>query len=174
MEVETFTVADVLGGLQEIYGPQAEKKGLYLNIQIAPSTPSLTTSRLYFREILQNFITNAIKYTEKGGVTVTGQAMDRDHIIISVADTGAGISKSEQAKVYEKFWRSEDPLTRSTGGTGLGLFITAKLAHRIGAELKLQSKMQEGSTFSIILPVQAVKSIDEASVVKNEVARIFS
>lgn len=174
MEVETFTVADVLGGLQEIYGPQAEKKGLYLNIQIAPSTPSLTTSRLYFREILQNFITNAIKYTEKGGVTVTGQAMDRDHIIISVADTGAGISKSEQAKVYEKFWRSEDPLTRSTGGTGLGLFITAKLAHRIGAELKLQSKMQEGSTFSIILPVQAVKSIDEASVVQNEVARIFS
>ncbi|MCA9329743.1 PAS domain-containing protein [Candidatus Saccharibacteria bacterium] len=174
MEVETFTVNDVLSGLQEIYGPQSEKKGLYLNVEIAPSIPEITTSRLYFREILQNFITNAIKYTDKGGVTIAGQPVDRDHIIISVTDTGPGISKSEQAKVYEKFWRSEDPLTRSTGGTGLGLFITAKLAHRIGAEIKLQSKLQEGSTFSIVMPIKAVKKIDEANLAKDEASRIFS
>jgi signal transduction histidine kinase len=174
MDVETFSVDEVLKELEETYKPQADKKGLYLKVDIAPSIPPLTTSRLYFREILQNFITNAIKYTPKGGLTVTGQAIDKDHIIISVADTGAGISKSEQAKVYQKFWRSEDPLTRSTGGTGLGLFITAKLANRIGAELKLESKLQEGSTFSIILPVQAVKTVDQKNVVKNEVANIFS
>lgn len=174
MEVETFTVSDVMKELEETYRPQADKKGLYIKIAIAPSTPALTTSRLYFREILQNFITNAIKYTTEGGITVTGQAIDREHVIFSVADTGAGISKSEQAKVYQKFWRSEDPLTRSTSGTGLGLFITAKLADRIGAELKLNSKVKEGSTFSIILPVQAVKAVDQRNVVKNEVANIFN
>lgn len=174
MDVETFTVEEVLNELRETYGPQAEKKGLYLKVDIAPSTPSLTTSRLYFKEILQNFITNAIKYTEKGGVIVRGQAIDKNNIIISVADTGAGIAKSEQSKVYQKFWRSEDPYTRSTSGTGLGLFITAKLVQRLGGDLKLDSKLKEGSTFSLILPVEAVKPVDRRNVVKNEIARLFS
>lgn len=84
------------------------------------------------------------------------------------------IAKTEQAKVYQKFWRSEDPLTRSTSGTGLGLFITAKLAHRIGAELKLDSKLKEGSTFSIVMPIKAVKEVDRHNVVKDEVSRIFA
>lgn len=173
MEVETFSVNDVLTELHDTYKPEVEKKGLYLKIDTAPSIPSITTSRLYFKEILQNFITNAIKYTEEGGVSVLGQTVDKDHVLVSVTDTGAGIAKSEQAKVYQKFWRSEDPYTRSTGGTGLGLFITSKLAHRIGAELKLQSKLNEGSTFSIILPVRAVKDVDQGNVVKDEIAHLF-
>ncbi|RTK95001.1 PAS domain-containing protein [Candidatus Saccharibacteria bacterium] len=173
MEIETFSVKDVLTELNETYGPQAQKKGLFLNVTIAPSIPELTTSRLYFKEILQNFITNAIKYTDKGGVTVAGQAVDKEHVIISVTDTGAGIAKSEQAKVYQKFWRSEDPYTRSTGGTGLGLFITAKLAQRLGGELHLESKLKEGSTFSLVLPSKAVKDVDKSNVAKNEVAHLF-
>lgn len=174
MEVETFAVADVFKELNETYHPQAEKKGLFIKMDIDPNVPELTTSRLYFREIMQNFITNAIKYTDTGGLTITGKSVDRDHIIIGVTDTGAGIAKTEQAKVYQKFWRSEDPLTRSTSGTGLGLFITAKLAHRIGAELKLDSKLKEGSTFSIVMPIKAVKEVDQHNVVKDEVSRIFA
>jgi len=173
MEVETFTVTEVLSELEQTYRPQAEKKGLYFKLDIAPSVPSLTTSRLYFREIMQNFITNAIKYTTEGGITVKGQAIDRDNILISISDTGVGISKSEQSKVYQKFWRSEDPYTRATSGTGLGLFITSKLAQRIDATLKLDSKFKEGSTFSIIVPVNTIKTIDQKSAVKNEVAHIF-
>jgi signal transduction histidine kinase len=173
MEVETFEVEEVVKELGTMYQPQAEKKGLYFKLDIAPSVPPLTTSRLYFREIMQNFITNAIKYTSKGGVTIKAQAIDRDNIIIGVTDTGAGIAKSEQAKVYQKFWRSEDPYTRSTSGTGLGLFITAKLAHRLGAQLDLKSAVNEGSTFSIILPAKAFKTIDQTSAVKNEVAHLF-
>lgn len=173
MEVETFNVPDVLKELEDTYKPQAEKKGLYFEIDLAPEIPQLTTSRLYFREIMQNFITNAIKYTEKGGITVKGQAVDREHIIISVRDTGHGIAKSEQAKVYQKFWRSEDPLTRSTGGTGLGLFITAKLAQRLGAEMRLESKLKEGSTFSIVVPVKATKKVDLLGIAKNEVSSLF-
>ena len=174
MEVETFEVAEVLKELEDTYKPQAEKKGLYLEVDIAPAIPQLTTSRLYFREIMQNFITNAIKYTEKGGITVKGQAVDKEHIIVSVRDTGHGIAKSEQVKVYQKFWRSEDPLTRSTGGTGLGLFITAKLTQRIGAELRLESKLKEGSTFSLVVPIKAVKSVDQPGVAKNEVTNLFN
>jgi signal transduction histidine kinase len=173
MEVETFEIDEVIKDLGATYQPQAEKKGLYFKLDIAPSVPPLTTSRLYFREIMQNFITNAIKYTTEGGVTIKAQAIDKDHIIIGVTDTGAGIAKSEQAKVYQKFWRSEDPYTRSTSGTGLGLFITAKLAHRLGAQLDLKSAIKEGSTFSIILPTKAFKTVDQGSAVKNEVSHLF-
>lgn len=174
MDVDTFAIDDVLKELEETYRPQAEAKGLYLKVDIAPSVPHITTSRLYFREIMQNFITNSIKYTEKGGLVIKGMAVDRDNVIISVSDTGAGIAKSEQAKVFQKFWRSEDPLTRSTSGTGLGLFITSKLAQRIGAELKLDSKLKEGSTFTMLMPVQAVKAVDHRNMIKNEVAKLFN
>jgi signal transduction histidine kinase len=151
IKVEEFSIADILTELETNYKPQAEKKGLYLKIDLAPSIPKVNTSRLYFKEILDNFITNAIKYTEKGGITVTGQAIDRDHIMLSVKDTGIGISKSEQDKVYQKFWRSEDPLTRKSSGTGLGLYVTQQLAGNIGAEVKLQSEPKKGSTFSLIM-----------------------
>ena len=173
MEVDTFSPSDVLKEIEEIYRPQAEKKGLALNLELAPNIPKLTTSRLYFKEIMQNFVTNAIKYTSEGSVTIMGQAIDKDYLLIGVRDTGAGISKSEQAKVFQKFWRSEDPLTRSTGGTGLGLFITAKLVDRLGAILRLESKPKEGSTFSIVIPVKAVKAIDRYNVMKNEIANLF-
>lgn len=173
MEVETFSVDEVMKDLEDTYRPQAEKKGLEFSIDLAPSIPNITTSRLYFREIMQNFITNAIKYTEKGSITIKAQAIDKDNIIVGVTDTGAGIAKSEQSKVFQKFWRSEDPYTRSTSGTGLGLFITTKLAHRIGGQLDLKSEIKKGSTFSIILPTKAFKTVDQHSVVKNEVAHLF-
>lgn len=174
MDIETFKVSDVMKELEEQYKPQAEKKKLYLKLELENNLPNLTTSRLYFKEIMQNFITNAIKYTAQGGLTVKAAKLNNDSIIVGVKDTGAGISKSDQAKVYQKFWRSEDPYTRATSGTGLGLFITAKLAHRLGAELKLDSKLKEGSTFSIILPIVASQAVDQKNVVKSEVANIFN
>ena len=97
-----------------------------------------------------------------------------DHTLqIGVRDTGIGISKSELNKVYEKFWRSEDPYTRQTSGTGLGLFITAKLAKRIGAQLNLESELKKGSTFSLLLPVVAVKDVDVKNLVKEEVQHLY-
>lgn len=151
VKVEEFSIADIMSELEADYKPQAEKKGLYLKVELAPSIPLISTSRLYFKEILDNFITNAIKYTEKGGVTIIGQAIDKDHIMLSVADTGIGIDKAEQDMVYQKFWRSDDPSTRKANGTGLGLYVTRQLAKNIGAEVKLQSKLKVGSTFSLII-----------------------
>ncbi len=174
MDIETFAATDVLRELEEQYRPQAEKKSLYMKLELDDNLPPITTSRLYFKEIMQNFITNAIKYTLEGGVTIKATKQGGEHIKIGVQDTGAGISKSDQAKVYQKFWRSEDPYTRSTGGTGLGLFITAELAHRLGAELDLESKLKKGSTFSIVLPVVAAQDIDAKNITKNEVANVFS
>lgn len=173
MEVETFSVHDILTELDATYRPQAEKKHLRLIVSADENLPMLTTSRLYIKEILQNFITNAIKYTPEGDVTVSAHLEGGKKLKLAVKDSGIGISKSEQDRVYDKFWRSEDPLTRQTNGTGLGLYITAKLARRIGGQLDLESAPKQGSTFSITLPVLAVQDIDKKNVVKNEVENIL-
>jgi signal transduction histidine kinase len=172
MELETFDIADILTELASTYRPQAEAKHLYLKLDTDAELPRVTTSRLYFKEILQNFITNAIKYTQTGGITVIAHG-DSGLLRVSVADTGIGISKSEHDKVFDKFWRSEDPLTRQTGGTGLGLYITSKLARRIGAQIDFKSEPKKGSVFTLSLSVVAVQDIDKKNVVKKEVENIL-
>ena len=173
MQVETFAIIDIMKELEATYKPQAEKKALYLKLETSANLPRVTTSRLYLKEVLQNFVTNAIKYTQEGGITIRATMPDNKSVKISVADTGIGVSKSEQDRVYDKFWRSEDPLTRQNNGTGLGLYITAKLAHRINARVDLESEPKVGSTFSLTIATVAVKEIDQANVVKNEVANLL-
>ena len=72
--------------------------------------------------------------------------------VFSVADTGIGLSKADQKRVFDKFFRSEDYRTRESSGTGLGLYVTAKLAHRLGAQIALESELNKGTTFTITVP----------------------
>jgi signal transduction histidine kinase len=152
MEIQQFKVSDIIKEIEQLYTAQAAKKGLYFKTSVDPKIDTISTNKLYFKEIMQNFVTNAIKYTQQGGITVSVQLDGSDNIKVLVADTGNGIAKSEQPKVFDKFWRSEDPLTRSTNGTGLGLFITAKLARHIHGDLGLDSELKKGSTFSLKVP----------------------
>lgn len=151
VEVETINVADLVNELVSSHSHDADKKGLKLNAEIDPSLPELKSSRLYVREILQNFITNAIKYTAEGSVTVEAKA-DPKGIKFGVKDTGIGISKSDQERVFDKFFRSEDFRTRQANGTGLGLYVTLKLTRLIHAEISLESELDKGSTFTIFVP----------------------
>ena len=152
MEIQTFKVSDIIKDVEQLYTAQAAKKGLYFKTSVDPKIDTISTNKLYFKEIMQNFVTNAIKYTQQGGITVAVRTEGSDDIVVAVTDTGNGIAKSEQSKVFDKFWRSEDSLTRSTNGTGLGLFITAKLARHIHGELSLDSELKKGSTFSLKVP----------------------
>lgn len=173
MDVSTFDLKPVIEALVKDFQPKANEKNLYIHTDIRDELPKLHTSVLYVQEILQNLISNAIKYTNNGGVTVNGFQLDGGKLRIDVADTGAGISANEQPKVFEKFWRSEDALTRSTGGTGLGLYISAKLARRIRAELTLTSQLQKGSTFSLIIPFVATQEVDKKNLARDETAHLF-
>lgn len=144
---------DVNSMLQELYiryQPEAEAKKLRLDLDL-DKLPTVTTSRLYLEEILQNFLTNAIKYTKEGSVTLAGKLRD-GKIECSVRDTGIGISKTDQEKIFEKFFRSEDYRTRETSGTGLGLYVVRKLADKLDTKISVESRLNHGSTFSFILP----------------------
>jgi signal transduction histidine kinase len=135
------------------YETSAKDKSLHLNMDISAKLGKVQVSRLYLEELLQNFMTNAIKYTKKGSVTIQIKQKD-DIITFTVKDTGIGISKSDQQKVFAKFYRSEDYRTRETSGTGLGLYVAAKLAHKLGTKITLVSRLNFGSSFSFKLPVK--------------------
>jgi PAS domain S-box-containing protein len=151
LDVAPINVPELINQLAATYGPDAKKKGLNLKTEVTADLQPLMSSDLYVREILQNFITNAIKYTEKGEVTLKAEAADKG-IKFMVSDTGIGISKQDQERVFDKFFRSEDFRTRKANGTGLGLYVTLKLARLVHAELDLQSELNKGSTFSIFIP----------------------
>lgn len=149
---EEIDVSTLVHDLYNEYAPQAETKGLRLNLDLSATLGEVTASRLYLKELLQNFITNAIKYTKTGDVTIIAKRTG-DTIDFAVKDTGIGISKSDQAHVFDKFWRSEDYRTRETGGTGLGLYVTSKLARKLGVEITMSSRLNHGSTFGFSMPI---------------------
>lgn len=151
INVESINAAELVYELQKNYQPQAEVKGLELKTAIDPHLELLQSSKLYTREILQNFITNAIKYTEKGQVTIGARAK-YGGVEFYVTDTGIGISKSDIDKVFDKFFRSEDFRTRQNSGTGLGLYVTMKLVNMLHAEVDVESELNKGSTFKIFIP----------------------
>lgn len=154
---ESIDVRELINGLYNEYIPQAEKRSLHLNLDLGSNLGSVMASRLYLKELLQGFITNALKYTKEGSITIH---VDRkkDKVTFSIKDTGIGMSKTDQVKVFDKFYRSEDYRTRETGGTGLGLYVATKLARKLETTIELTSRLNYGSTFSFALPVTTDKS----------------
>jgi PAS domain S-box-containing protein len=149
---ETIEVRSLIDDLFNEYAPQAEAKKLHFNLDLSPHLGQITASRLYLKELLQNFITNSIKYTKEGEIMLH-VSRNKDTITFEVKDTGIGISKSDQAKIFHKFYRSEDYRTRETSGTGLGLYVAVKLAKKLDTKIALHSRLNHGSTFSFTLPV---------------------
>lgn len=146
IEVEPF-----VHGIYNQYSAEAAKKGLHLNLDLNPQLGTVEVSELYLRELIQNFITNAIKYTKTGSVTL-GVHKKSGKLTFFVKDTGIGISKSDQKLIFNKFFRSEDYRTRETSGTGLGLYVVKKISHIIGTTVQVESRLNHGSTFSFELP----------------------
>lgn len=151
---ELLNVRALMDDLYHQYHPQATKKQLALTLETSPRLGYVVASSLYVRELIQNFLSNALKYTKEGEIHLSARKKG-NRIIIAVRDTGIGISKSDQAHILERFWRSEDYRTRETGGTGLGLYIAAKLARKLGTRIEFTSQLNHGSTFFFALPAAA-------------------
>ena len=162
--LETIDIKQLVNELQTTYAPDAAQHGLKLNVKHGEHLPKIKNSELYVREILQNFITNAIKYTREGSVEVTTKSAGKQSIEISIKDSGIGMSPHDLKHIFEKFYRSEDYRTRESSGTGLGLYVTRKLLEMTKAELNVASKLNEGSTFTIVLSsIEETASEDEQS-----------
>ncbi len=133
--------------------PQLNRKQLKLETSI-PKDFVLVTDRKRLLQCVINYLSNAVKYTETGTIRVKAEQMD-DHVKIEVSDTGVGISEHDQVKLFEAFERFESRLKVKSGGTGLGLYLTRKLAKEIlGGDVQVTSRKGEGSTFGLVIPIR--------------------
>lgn len=152
LEIKTIKPDELLEEIAKDYQDQAKEKKLSFSISSAKDTKSIKSSELYLREILQNFITNSLKYTKQGSIIVHVRSNSNGDAVFSVADSGIGLSKSDKRHIFDKFFRSEDYRTRESSGTGLGLYVTLKLANRLNASIDVESELNKGSTFTITVP----------------------
>ena len=148
-----YQLSSVLNDLVNMIQKRAEDKGLEFNIKADKDIPNaLFGDEIRIKQIVTNLLTNAVKYTEKGSVTlkVTYNPVDESNIYlcISVADTGIGIKEEDIQKLFSAFERIEEERNRMIEGTGLGMNITEQLLEMMGAELKVKSVYGEGSNFS--------------------------
>jgi two-component system phosphate regulon sensor histidine kinase PhoR len=151
MTIDEFSVDELLQSLLNDYRDEARKKGLDIRVANGQKVGMMSSSRLYVQEVLQNFVTNSLKYTERGSISISAVRKDNG-VEFSVSDTGIGIAKSDQAKLFDKFYRSSDWRVKKVNGTGLGLYVTSKLVKLISGKLSIESELNKGSTFRIFVP----------------------
>lgn len=154
---QEYELASLISDLVNLIRMKAEERGLSLYVKVAPETPSrLLGDELRIKQIITNLLTNAVKYTEKGSVTLSvgyRRVGDGEIILdVSVEDTGVGIREENIHKLFHAFDRIDAERTRKIEGTGLGINITQRLLKLMGSVLDVKSAFGEGSTFSFALP----------------------
>jgi len=164
INIENVSLSKLGDDLIRNFKHQAEQKGLILTCTLNKEIPEfIRTDVQRLNQILKNLLSNAIKFTEKGSVSININNFTERNIIISVTDTGLGIQKEKQMAVFEAFQQADGGTSRKYGGTGLGLSISRELATLLGAEIKVVSELNEGSTFSLIIPLEIFPEQDAIS-----------
>lgn len=152
LDIAAFDLRGLLDELREAMEPLAKEKGIELVEAIPSGLPQVEADRAKIRRVLQNLLSNALKFTPKGGrVSVSAEQKD-GRISVSVSDTGVGIAPEDVNRLFDKYEQARSRATRGEKGTGLGLYITKQLVELHGSEIKVESKMGKGSTFSFTLP----------------------
>jgi signal transduction histidine kinase/PAS domain-containing protein len=142
---------DVLRAAALVIEPLAHQRALGFTIDVPAGAPTLVTDPAMVRQILVNLGGNAVKFTERGMVSMVLRH-DPSMVRFEVRDTGIGISRDDQARLFRPFTQLDASLTRRYGGTGLGLHIANRLAHILGGTIEVSSQPGQGSTFAVVLP----------------------
>ena len=148
-----FEVSSLFSALRGMLRPLLVGNSVDLIFEDTAALPTLRTDEAKVAQIVRNFVSNALKFTERGEVRVSAQLdADARHVIFSVADTGIGIEPDDQQRIFEEFGQVENPLQQRVKGTGLGLPLCTKLSALLGGRIRLQSEPGKGSVFSAIIP----------------------
>ncbi|GAA5089241.1 response regulator [Chryseobacterium ginsengisoli] len=162
LEYQDVAIDEVVKDLKNLFNPVFQEKKLPFNIQIENDVKKvIETDRLRIDQVLRNLLSNALKFTTKGSIdlNIKKDPKKSDFIVFSVKDTGIGIAEDKQKIIFEAFQQADGSTKRKFGGTGLGLSISREIARLLGGELILKSKVNEGSEFSLTIPVKAVSEI---------------
>src|SRR2546428_28769 len=153
LNLTQFDLKDLVAEVLAEVEPIISRSQLAVTSHLAGDVPLLKTDRQKIKQIVINFLTNAIKFTPQGSVEVrAGYILDMDHIAISVADTGIGISPEDRERIFEDFRQADNSPTREYTGAGLGLAICRRLAGMLDGAITLESEVGRGSTFTLSVP----------------------
>ncbi|KPA13131.1 signal transduction four helix bundle sensory module [Candidatus Magnetomorum sp. HK-1] len=171
IHIEEFVIQDIANLIKSKFHNLIKEKGLSLDINLQNANiKEIQTDPNKLMQIITNLITNAIKFTHKGGITVDFYSPSKDNkllsiglpllktLAISITDTGIGIDIDKQKLVFEAFQQADGSTSRKYGGTGLGLSICRELAKLIGGEIHLKSEIGKGSTFTLYIPIENIEN----------------
>jgi len=154
IETAPFHLGDAVRGVGMLWTQRAEEKGVALEVSIDPALEHVVSGDpVRFRQILTNLISNALKFTDKGAVRVTGETTPEGLFRFTVADSGVGFDDAEKERIFGRFQQADGSITRRFGGTGLGLAISRDLSELMGGTLDCRSRPGEGATFWFDLPL---------------------
>jgi signal transduction histidine kinase/DNA-binding response OmpR family regulator len=158
-----FEVANLFSALRGMLRPLLVSNAVSLVFEEPSGIPLMQTDEGKVSQILRNFISNAIKFTERGEVRVSATlADDARSVVFSVADTGIGIAPEDQGRIFEEFSQLDHPIQKLVKGTGLGLPLCRKLAQLLGGSVEVSSRLGEGATFTATIPISAANDIERA------------
>ena len=140
---------------------QAKKKKLKIKKHFDKNIPRTNLDPQIMQLILENLISNAVKYTEKGYVEIDVSVQNNKNIMIKISDTGCGIPDSQKHLVFTKLFRSDNRLKNETKGHGLGLFIVKSIVERVGGKIKFESEEKKGTTFYLTIPLKGMKKSNQ-------------
>ncbi len=161
MTYETFLVEDLIAEIFNVMKPMADRKAVGLGLAINNSVDTITADMMKLKQVLYNLISNAIKFTPEGGKVSLAIAKEAGHgdwedqeiVTFAVSDTGVGIRSDDLQRIFDEFEQADSAFSRQYGGAGLGLALTKKLVELHGGQVKVESRLGEGSTFVVSIPL---------------------
>jgi two-component system sensor histidine kinase VicK len=155
-EPSKISLNDVAGSTVEQYKHLIDQKKIKLSVSLLEKPDKFKLDANLFRTVVQNLLSNAIKYSPEGGKIKIKLTLQEKELLLSVSDSGFGISTQDQRKLFEKFYRSEQARKADPDGSGLGLYIVSGIVKELKGKIWLDSTVGKGTTFYVIIPVKDV------------------
>jgi signal transduction histidine kinase/CheY-like chemotaxis protein len=174
LELVGTSLAEIVGSVAALMHGAAEARGLTIEVVAGGALPAVLCDPTRVRQIILNLVSNAVKFGERGVVTIAVDAMpeeaNRVTVMLSVTDQGIGMSEAVQARLFTRFSQADASTTRRFGGTGLGLAITRELVAAMGGTIDVRSAPGQGSTFTVQLTLPIARTVDAPVVAPRQVA----
>ena len=153
LEIRRLSVSQFVESCIEITQRSAAEKDLRISVNVGEKLPDIAADRRLLAEVLQNLLDNAIQYTPSGGQIMVSASANGNEVTFTVSDTGIGIPRADQPRIFERFYRVDVARSREVGGTGLGLSIAKHLVEAHGGHIWVESEVGQGSQFHFTVPV---------------------
>jgi signal transduction histidine kinase len=152
LHLAPVVVGEMLAGLRGVFRPVMQNEDVSLVFEEIDDSLQLCSDEAKLAQVLRNFVSNAVKFTDRGEIRVRVRFDGLDHVTFEVSDTGIGVAPNDQATIFEEFTQLDSPTQRKVKGTGLGLPLSRRIAWLLGGEIGVRSEVGSGSTFWICIP----------------------